>query len=52
MGFKAFKVKVGHRDLTWDLTRLAHVVEVVGPGARLMIDANEPLPARRLCRPG
>jgi L-alanine-DL-glutamate epimerase-like enolase superfamily enzyme len=41
MGFKAFKVKVGHRDLTWDLTRLAHVVEVVGMGARLMIDANE-----------
>lgn len=41
MGFKAFKVKVGHRDLDWDLTRLTHVVEVVGPEARLMIDANE-----------
>ena len=41
MGFKAFKVKVGHRDLAWDLARLAHVVEVVGVEARLMVDANE-----------
>ncbi len=40
-GFNAFKVKVGHCDLAWDLTRLTHVVEVVGTEARLMIDANE-----------
>lgn len=40
-GFTAFKVKVGHPDLAWDLARLRLVADVVGPGAQLMVDANE-----------
>jgi L-alanine-DL-glutamate epimerase-like enolase superfamily enzyme len=40
-GFRAFKLKVGHPDLTWDLGRLNAVAEVVGRDALLMVDANE-----------
>ncbi|MEP7286696.1 MAG: mandelate racemase/muconate lactonizing enzyme family protein [Chloroflexota bacterium] len=40
-GYTAFKVKVGHPDLAWDVTRLREVLSVVGPDATLMIDANE-----------
>ncbi len=40
-GFTAFKMKVGHPDLAWDLARLKAVAEVIGPGATLMVDANE-----------
>ncbi|MBX3062187.1 MAG: mandelate racemase/muconate lactonizing enzyme family protein [Anaerolineae bacterium] len=40
-GYTAFKVKVGHPDLAWDVNRLREVVAVVGPEATLMIDANE-----------
>jgi L-alanine-DL-glutamate epimerase-like enolase superfamily enzyme len=40
-GFSAFKLKVGHPDLKWDLQRLAAISEVVGPDAVLMVDANE-----------
>jgi L-alanine-DL-glutamate epimerase-like enolase superfamily enzyme len=40
-GFSAFKVKVGHPDLAWDIARLRDVVSVVGSEATLMIDANE-----------
>jgi len=40
-GFSAFKIKVGHPDLAWDLGRLRAVVDVVGSSARLMVDANE-----------
>jgi L-alanine-DL-glutamate epimerase-like enolase superfamily enzyme len=40
-GFSAFKVKVGHPDLAWDLARLRDVLSVVGSDATLMIDANE-----------
>lgn len=40
-GFTAFKVKVGHPDLAWDVARLREVISVVGPDATLMIDANE-----------
>jgi L-alanine-DL-glutamate epimerase-like enolase superfamily enzyme len=40
-GFSAFKIKVGHPDLTWDLRRLGLLVEAVGPGATIMVDANE-----------
>ena len=41
LGFGAFKIKVGHPDLAWDLMRLAAIAEAVGPGATLMVDANE-----------
>jgi L-alanine-DL-glutamate epimerase-like enolase superfamily enzyme len=40
-GFTAFKVKVGHPDLAWDLARLRAIADVVGPDAVLMVDANE-----------
>jgi L-alanine-DL-glutamate epimerase-like enolase superfamily enzyme len=40
-GFTAFKVKVGHPDLSRDVVRLTAVREIVGPGARIMADANE-----------
>ncbi|MEN9935647.1 MAG: hypothetical protein RLZZ387_2226 [Chloroflexota bacterium] len=40
-GFTAYKLKVGHPDLAWDLARLGALVEAVGPGATLMVDANE-----------
>lgn len=40
-GFKAFKIKVGHPDLAWDLKRLKLLVEAVGTDAILMVDANE-----------
>jgi L-alanine-DL-glutamate epimerase-like enolase superfamily enzyme len=40
-GFRAFKFKVGHPDLAWDIARLQAFAEVVGSDAKLMIDANE-----------
>jgi L-alanine-DL-glutamate epimerase-like enolase superfamily enzyme len=40
-GFSAFKVKVGHPDLAWDIARLRDVLSVVGSEATLMVDANE-----------
>jgi L-alanine-DL-glutamate epimerase-like enolase superfamily enzyme len=41
IGYRAFKIKVGHPDFDWDLNRLKLVAQVVRPGALLMIDANE-----------
>jgi L-alanine-DL-glutamate epimerase-like enolase superfamily enzyme len=40
-GFRAFKMKVGHPDLAWDLARLRAVADVVGYDAQFMVDANE-----------
>jgi L-alanine-DL-glutamate epimerase-like enolase superfamily enzyme len=40
-GFDAFKIKVGHPDLAWDLRRLRLLVEAVGEGRTIMVDANE-----------
>ena len=40
-GFTAFKVKVGHPHLDWDIRRLQLVQRTVGPGCTLMADANE-----------
>ena len=40
-GFTAFKVKVGHPQLSWDVQRLKLVQEVVGSNCQLMADANE-----------
>jgi len=40
-GFRAFKIKVGHPDLAWDLERLGAISAAVGAGATLMVDANE-----------
>lgn len=40
-GYRAFKIKVGHPELAWDLERLRALVEVVGADATIMVDANE-----------
>ena len=41
IGYRAFKIKVGHPDFDWDLHRLKLLAETVRPGAKIMIDANE-----------
>ena len=41
LGYRAFKIKVGHADFAWDLHRLALLAKTVRPGAQVMIDANE-----------
>ncbi len=53
MGFTGIKIKVGHPDVEWDLKRLAIAREVMGPEAKLMVDANEawsPKEAIRRCQ--
>ena len=40
-GFKAFKIKVGHPDVEWDLRRLEEVTKAVGKSWPIMVDANE-----------
>jgi len=46
-GFTAFKIKVGHADLSRDLHRLDLLRSTVGPHATVMIDANEAWTARQ-----
>lgn len=41
LGFNAFKIKIGHPDLAWDLNRLRLLKEAVGPDPIIMVDANE-----------
>jgi L-alanine-DL-glutamate epimerase-like enolase superfamily enzyme len=41
LGFDAFKIKIGHPDLAWDLKRLRLLKEAVGPNPTIMVDANE-----------
>jgi L-alanine-DL-glutamate epimerase-like enolase superfamily enzyme len=41
LGFRAFKIKVGHPDLDRDIHRLGLLKRAVGSGATVMIDANE-----------
>lgn len=41
LGYRAFKIKVGHPDFEVDLHRLALLAKTVRPGAQFMIDANE-----------
>ena len=41
LGFSAFKIKIGHPDLAWDLNRLRLLHEAVGTDATIMVDANE-----------
>jgi L-alanine-DL-glutamate epimerase-like enolase superfamily enzyme len=40
-GFTAVKIKVGSSELERDVERVTKVREAVGPGIRLMIDANQ-----------
>ena len=41
LGYTAFKLKVGHPDIAWELKRLQLVKNTVGENATFMIDANE-----------
>jgi L-alanine-DL-glutamate epimerase-like enolase superfamily enzyme len=41
LGYRAFKIKVGHPDFDRDLARLDLLKQAVRPGAAVMIDANE-----------
>jgi L-alanine-DL-glutamate epimerase-like enolase superfamily enzyme len=41
LGYRAFKIKVGHADFERDMHRLDLITKTVSPGALLMIDANE-----------
>lgn len=41
LGYRAFKIKVGHPDFDRDLHRLELVRKAVRPGGLFMIDANE-----------
>jgi L-alanine-DL-glutamate epimerase-like enolase superfamily enzyme len=41
IGYRAFKIKVGHPDFDRDLSRLKLLAKAVRPGAEIMIDANE-----------
>ncbi|MES2433927.1 MAG: mandelate racemase/muconate lactonizing enzyme family protein [Pseudomonadota bacterium] len=41
LGYRAFKIKVGHADFARDLHRLALLKAVVPAGSQIMVDANE-----------
>jgi L-alanine-DL-glutamate epimerase-like enolase superfamily enzyme len=41
LGYRAFKIKVGHSDFAWDLHRLELLKGTVRAGAKIMVDANE-----------
>jgi L-alanine-DL-glutamate epimerase-like enolase superfamily enzyme len=41
IGYRAFKIKVGHPDFDWDLNRLKILKENVRKDALIMIDSNE-----------
>jgi len=41
LGYRAFKIKVGHPEFERDLDRLKLLARTVRPGAKIMIDANE-----------
>lgn len=40
-GYRGAKIKVGKPDLAEDVERVAAVRETIGPGMRLMVDANQ-----------
>ena len=40
-GYRGFKIKVGHRDVDWDLGRLQLLRDAVGGTGPVMVDANE-----------
>lgn len=42
-GFRAIKIKIGVKDLAWDLANVAGVRDVIGPDVDLMVDYNQSL---------
>jgi L-alanine-DL-glutamate epimerase-like enolase superfamily enzyme len=51
-GFKAMKMRLGHADPAVDVARVKAVREAIGPGIRLMADANQGLDEGRAIRLG
>jgi L-alanine-DL-glutamate epimerase-like enolase superfamily enzyme len=49
-GFRAIKAKVGYPDLEEELERLHAIMEAVGAGTKLMVDANEAWPPKEAIR--
>ena len=49
-GFRAIKIKIGVRDLAWDVVNVAGVREIIGPDVRLMVDYNQSLTAPEALR--
>jgi len=47
LGFKAFKIKVGHPELERDIHRLNLLKKIVDPRSKIMIDANEAWSAKQ-----
>lgn len=41
LGFSAFKIKVGHPDVAWDIHRLELLRAAVGRDVTVMVDSNE-----------
>ncbi len=41
LGFRAFKIKVGHPDVAWDLHRLQLLRDATGSDITIMVDSNE-----------
>jgi L-alanine-DL-glutamate epimerase-like enolase superfamily enzyme len=41
IGYRAFKIKVGHKDFERDLSRLSILKKIIPEGSKIMIDANE-----------
>jgi L-alanine-DL-glutamate epimerase-like enolase superfamily enzyme len=51
-GFKAMKMRLGHADPTVDVARVRAVRDAIGPGIRLMADANQGLTESQAIRLG
>ena len=51
-GFRAVKIKVGYPTLEEDVRRIQVVRQAIGPGIRLMVDANQSLTTAEAIRRG
>jgi L-alanine-DL-glutamate epimerase-like enolase superfamily enzyme len=51
-GFRAIKMRVGSRPVTWNVERVRAVREAIGPDVKLMADANQSLSVPEAIRPG
>ena len=50
LGYRGFKIKVGHPDVEWDLNRLGLLRDAVGGLGPVMVDANEAWSPREAVR--
>jgi L-alanine-DL-glutamate epimerase-like enolase superfamily enzyme len=51
-GFRAIKMRVGSRPVTWNIERVRAVREAIGPDVKLMADANQSLSVPEAIRLG